>query len=321
MALTLAEANKYSTNQVEIGVAEITMDSNPLFGIMPFTPVLGNAYQYLRELAAGNPAFIAPGGTVTEAVPTTTQITLALKILIGDADIDKFLRVTRSKDQDLDASVLAMKARNFADFWGDKAIYGSVAADPNEFDGLQQIIALDATLQVIHASADAAPDPGTLSNLDALIDLVRPRPDFLLMSRRSKRGIQALMRSQGADLALDTPQSFNRPVQFYNDVPILACDFITDTETYTAGGLFSLKTGSTGTTIYAVRLGEDGLYGISATDPEADETSGIIQVEKVGTLETKDANRWRLKHYGAICLRARQALASYDGIGSAAWVN
>src|SRR3990172_10285035 len=99
MALTLAEADKYSTNQVIVGVAEITMDQNPLLGLLPFTPIRGNALQYQRELAASAPTFIAPGGTVTEGVPTTTLITIALKILIGDADIHKFLPITPTKNQ------------------------------------------------------------------------------------------------------------------------------------------------------------------------------------------------------------------------------
>jgi len=139
MALTLAEADKYSTNQVLVGVAEITMDQNPLLGLLPFTPIRGNALQYQRELAASAPTFIAAGGTVIEGVPTTSLITTALKILIGDADIDNFLRVTRSKDQDLRAELLAIKARNFADTWGDAAIYGSIDAAAAQFDGLHEI--------------------------------------------------------------------------------------------------------------------------------------------------------------------------------------
>src|SRR3989304_5724861 len=91
MALTLAEADKYSTNQVLVGVAEITMDQNPLLGLLPFMPIRGNALQYQRELAASAPTFIAAGGTVTEGVPTTSLITTALKILIGHADIDTSL--------------------------------------------------------------------------------------------------------------------------------------------------------------------------------------------------------------------------------------
>src|SRR3990167_1770685 len=145
MALSLAEADKYSTNQVLVGVAEITMDQNPLLGLLPFTPIRGNALQYQRELAASAP-------TVIEGVPTTSLITTALKILIGDADIDNFLRVTRSKDQDIRAELLAMKARNFADTWGDAAIYGSIDAAAAQFDGLHEIISDDVTAQIGRAS-------------------------------------------------------------------------------------------------------------------------------------------------------------------------
>ena len=323
MALTLAEADKYSTNQVAIGVAEITMDQNPLLGLMPFTPVRGNAYQYQRELAAGLPTFIAPGGTVVEATPTTTLVTTALKILIGDADIDKFLQITRSKDQDLQAELIGLKARNFADTWGDKTIYGSIDAAPDEFDGLHEILSDDlAAAQTINTSADATADPGTFTNLDTLLDVVRPRADVLLMSRRSRRGIQKLARSQGWDLALSTVGGISKPVQFYNDTPILICDFITDTELLTAGGLFSAKTGGLSSSIFACRLGDDAFYGISADDPSAqDDLERIIMLEEIGTLETKDANRIRLKHYGALVVKAGQAIGQLTGISSADWTN
>lgn len=322
MALTLAEADKYSTNEVLIGVAETSIDSNPLLGLMPFTPVRGNAVQYQRENAASAPTFIAAGGTVIEGTPTTTLITLALKILIGDADVDKFLAVTRSKDQDLVAELLAMKARNFADTWGDAAIYGSIDAAADQFDGLHEIIGDDATAQQIHASADATSDPGAFSELDQMIDLVRPQATHLLMSRRSRRGIQTLASSQGRELALDRVAGINRPLLFYHDLPIIICDFIGDVETISAGGVFSSKTGGDSSSIFAVRLDTEGLFGVSAEDPNApDMLSNIIQLETVGTLETKDANRYRLKHYGAIALKATQAIARYDGVGPAAWVN
>ena len=321
MALTLAEADKYSTNQVLVGVAEISADANPLLGLLPFVSVRGNAVQYQRELAASAPTFIAPGGTVIEGVPTTTQITLALKVLIGDADIDKFLKVTRSKDQDLEAELLTAKARNFADTWGDKAVYGSIDADANEFDGLHEIISDDVTAQQVHAGATTTPGAGSFTLLDQLIDLIRPRATVLIASRRSIRSIQKLARSQGWDLALSTIQGINRPIRFYSDIPILPCDFIVDTEAIAAGA-FSAKTGSTASSIFACRLDETGLFGISAEDPEAqDDLERIIQLERVGTLETKDANRWRLKHYGAIALKDSQAVGRLDGISSADWTN
>lgn len=321
MPLTLAEADKYSTNQVLIGVAETAADTNPLLALMPFVSVLGNATQYQRKNVPSPPTFIAPGGTVTEGVPTTSQVTIALKILIGDADIDKFLRITRSKDQDLAGELLAMKAKDFADTWGDKVVYGSIDADPDEFDGMHEIISDDVVAQQIHAGAGTTPGAGSFDSLDEMIDLVRPRPDALLASRRSIRGIQALARSQGWDLALSTPGGINRPVTMYHDLPLLPADFQVDTETLVAGA-FGVKTGGTASSIFAVRLDETGLFGISASDPNVDdELERIIQVENIGTLETKDANRWRVKHYGALALKDSQALARYDGISAAAWTN
>lgn len=321
MALTLAEADKYSTDQRLIGIAEISIDANPLLAMLPFVPVRGNALRYQRELAAASPGFIAPGGTVAEATPTTTDITLALKVLIGDADIDKFLALTRSKDQDLVAELLAIKARNFADFWGDKTIYGSIDADANEFDGLHEIISDDVTGQQVHAGATTVPGAGSFSLLDQMIDLVRPKATALLMSRRSKRGIQALARSQSAGLALERVAGINTPVLFYGDLPVLTCDFIGDVETISSAA-FATKTGGTASSIFAVRLDEMGLFGISADDPNAqDDLQRIIMLETVGTLETKDANRYRLKHYGALALRESQALARLDGVSAAAWTN
>ena len=274
MALTLAEADKDSTNQVLIGVAETSIDANPLLGVMPFVPVRGNALQYQRENAAAPPTFIAAGGTVTEGVPTTTQVTAALKILIGDADIDKFLRITRSKDQDLVAELLTIKARNFADTWGDKAIYGSIDADPNEFDGLHEIISDDVTGQQIHAGATTVLGAGSFSLLDQLIDLVRPRPTLLIASRRSIRGIQKLARSQGWDLALASVQGISRPVRFYSDVPIIPADFITDVETISSGA-FATKTGGLGSSIFALRMDETGLFRFAK--PFSSSTRPIFQ--------------------------------------------
>ena len=51
------------------------------------------------------------GDTWTESTPTFTQVTATLKILGGDADIDNFLKSTRSNLQDLEAAVVQLKAK------------------------------------------------------------------------------------------------------------------------------------------------------------------------------------------------------------------
>src|SRR3989304_3893599 len=255
MALTLAEADKYSTNEVLVGVAEITMDQNPLLGLLPFIPIRGNALQYQRELAASAPTFIAARGTATDS------------------------------------------------------------------DGPHQIIQDAVTPQQVHAGATTVPGVGTFTLLRELIDMIRPRPTVLIMSRRTRRGIQKLAVSQGWDLALTTIAGIDRQVQTFNEVPILACDFITDTETITSAA-FLAETGGTASSIFACRLAEDGLFGISADDPNAqDDLERIIQVEEVGALETQAARRTRLKAYTALSVKASQAVARIDGISSGDWTN
>jgi len=141
------------------------------------------------------------------------------------------------------------------------------------------------------------------------------------MSRRTRRGIQKLAVSQGWDLALTNVAGIDRQVQTFNEVPILPCDFITDTETI-ASSAFAAKTGGTASSIFACRLAEDGLFGISADDPNAqDDLERIIQIEEVGALETQDARRTRLKAYTALCVKASQAIGRIDGISSGDWTN
>jgi hypothetical protein len=59
-------------------------------------------------------------------------------------------------------------------------------------------------------------------------------------------------------------------------------------------------------TIYALKFGEDGLAGL--TSP------GGLQIERVGSLETKDATRIRVKWYVALALFNSLKLAKLIGV-------
>jgi hypothetical protein len=72
--------------------------------------VVGTAVTYNRE--ATNPAasFYDVGDTWTEATPTFTQVTAALKIMGGDADIDRFLQQTYADPNDLEVEIITKRA-------------------------------------------------------------------------------------------------------------------------------------------------------------------------------------------------------------------
>lgn len=310
MAYTLTEADKYSQNQLLSGVVETIVKESPMLGALPFIEVVGNALKYLRETTMATAAWYAPNETWSEGAPGVTEVTVALKILGGDADVDNFLKATRAQTNDLEAESIVGKAKALAHEWEDVAIYGDTAADTKKFDGIHKLIN-PLTGQQTHAGSGTTGGAGKLTDLDATIDLVKPgKPDVLLMSRRTRRGLSALRRSQGHDLESNV-DAFGRRVEMYDGIPIAVSDFIADTEAI-ATSAFSAKTGGVTSSVLALKFGDGGLLGLE---------SGSLQVERIAPLETKDAVRNRLKWYVSLALLSTVAVARYDGITSAAWTN
>ncbi len=313
MALeTIAEANKYSRTVLMRGVVEEILEASPMFYFLPWDEILGNSLTYLREVSLGSAGWYAPGDIWTESTPTVESIPVTLKICGGDADLDKFLALTRSNEQDLAATMLSMKVKAIAREVQSQLIYGDKDdIDAKGFDGLHEIMGVVTGGQDIRAGSTTTGGPGTFDKLDAMIDLVRPGPpDCLMMARRTRRGIKKLAAAQGHDLALDRPQGIMRPLLYYGDLPILINDFITITEDCIDGG-FGGKENDDTTSIFAIKFGAEGLHGIEA--------GGGIQVEDVGTLETKDAYRRRVKWYNALVLMSTKTIARLSGIDDQDW--
>jgi len=230
--------------------------------------------------------FYDVGDTWAESTPTFTQKTATLKILGGDADVDNFVKATRSNVQDIEAAIIELKAKALRHKFEDTFLYGDTAVDAKGFDGLRKLIATGAASdQVIAAGATGA--TLTLAMLDHLIDAVKgQKPDLLLMSRRSRRKIVALMRAvSGWQQAFDQAGNL---VELYNGIPIGITDWQLDTHTV-AASVETATTGSTCSVIYALAFGEGAIAGVSAP--------GLIKAESLGSLETKDASRTRIKWY------------------------
>ena len=315
MALeTIAEANKYSRTVLLAGAVEEIIDFSPMFALLPYDTILGNSLTYNRELTLGSANWYDVGETWVESTPTVTPVTATLKICGGDADLDNFLALTRSNEQDLLATMLSMKLKAVVRAIENEMIYGDVDdINAKGFDGLHEILGVVTGNQDVLAGTGATGGPGTFSKLDEMIALVKPGPpDALIMSRRSRRQLKKLASSQGRDLALDKPQGIMRPLLFYGDVPILINDFILDTEDCVDGG-FGGKTGDDTSSIFAVKFGAEGLHGI-------DGGAGLT-IEEVGTLETKDAIRRRVKWYNSLVLMSTKSIARLSGVDTQDWTN
>ena len=246
------------------------------------------------------------GDTWEESTPTFTQVTAVLKILGGDADVDNFLKATRSNIQDLETAVIEQKAKALRHEFEDNFIYGNAPLDANakQFDGIIKLIDTGtASDQLIAAAAAGA--TLTLTMVDKLIDAIKGgKPDLLLMSRRSRRKLQTLARAAGNNLEVGEGK-LGQFIQLYNGIPVAVNDWILDTHNC-AASLEDAYTGQHDSTIYAIQFGEGALCGLSS--PE------MIQVERLGSLETKDATRTRVKFYCSLALFSQVKAAALIGV-------
>jgi len=304
MALTLAEAAKLSNDILLQGVIEETIYDSPILQMLPFIEVVGNALTYNRENALPSIDFYEVGDTWAESAPTFNQITATLRIMGGDADVDNYIKGTRSNVQDIEAAVIALKAKALAHKFEEMFIYGDHTTNPKEFDGIRLIIDTTAASDQVLAMA-ATGATLTLAKLDEMIDRVKGgRPDLLLMSKRSRRKIVTLARTAGTNLQIQQG-ILGQQVLAYGDIPIGVSDWILDTHTL-VGSVETNTVGDTSSTIYALRFGEGALCGI--TGP------GGMNVERIGQLETKDATRTRIKWYTSICLFSTVSVAALIGV-------
>jgi len=304
MALTLDEAAKLSNDMLLQVVVETIVKDSPVLKQLPFIEIVGNVLTYNQEKTLPTIDFYDVGDTWTESTPTFEQKTASLKIMGGDADVDNFLKSTRSNIQDLETAVVELKAKALKDKFEENFIYGDTSVNAKEFDGLRKLIdTTTASDQII--AMDGTGATLTLAKLDELIDVVKGgKPDILLMSRRSRRKLNALVRAAGGMIETDR-DLWGNFVQLWDGIPIGVNDWILDSHTLT-GGVETATTGGDCSTIYAFQMGEGALCGL--TGP------GHLTVEPIGSLETKDASRTRIKWYCSLALFSSIKSAALIGV-------
>ena len=294
MALTLTESAKLSNDVLLSGVVETIVNESPVLQHLPFIEIVGNSLTYNRENAAPTVAFYDVGDAWAESTPTFTPVTATLKILGGDADVDNYVAATRSNIQDLEAAVVELKAKAVQQKFDDTFINGDTDNNAKAFDGIDKLTPEDQTVSMGANGATL-----TLDKLDELIDKVKTgKPDMLIMSRRTRRKMNSLVRDSGSGFLQSDRNMLGMMVQYYDGVPIGISDWVGDDK--------RVGTSRDSSTVYAVQFGEEGVSGL--TGPSG------LQVERVGSLETKDATRTRVKWYVAVALFSTVKLAKLTGV-------
>jgi len=305
MAMNIVEASKLSQDVLLEGIVEMIVYDSPMLQELPFIEIVGNGLTYNQELTLGEIDFYSVGDDWNESTPTFEKLRADLTIMGGDADVDKFLKETRSNIQDLEAATIQLKSKALKDKFENNFIYGDATTRPKEFDGIRLLIDTTTASDQVVCPGGATGGTLTLSHLDQLVDCIKGgKPHALLMSKRSRRKIVALLRASGTNLEHHENKA-GYMVEYWGDIPIWVTDWQLDTHTV-AGSVETGTTGETNSVIYAFQMGEGALAGL--TSP------GHIQVEPIGTLEGKDAERTRIKWYCSLALFASIKAAALIGV-------
>lgn len=308
MAMNLAEASKLSTDVLLKGVIETIITESQLLQHLPFIDIVGNGLTYNRESTLPAAGFYSVGDTWVESTPTFTQHTATLAILGGDADVDEFLRQTRSNIQNLKSIVTELKSKAVARKFDDTFIYGNTSSDAKSFNGVHALVGSGTDHQV-HAGSSSTGAAGSIRKLKALTRLVLPgEADFLIMRRNTLDNLSDYAERNYSPIHF-VKGDFGKPVGIFKGIPIITSDWILQTEAISSS-IYNAKTGGSSTSIFACKFGEGALTGCQ---------NGGVNTKDLGDLETKDATRTRIKWYVSAALFSELALARYDGITDEAW--
>ena len=293
MPLLVEEAAKLSEADVKRGIIEEIIDKEDLLAVLPFVQTAGKSYDYNREKTLSEAEFLDPYDAVPEGGATFEEVSTKLRILAGDVDIDNFLAETQSDLNDQVAIQVQAKAKAITRKFRRHLVQGDSATEAKGFDGVFKLVNAD---QRIAGGENAM----SFTMLDELLDAVPNGADVIFMNSGHIRALRALLRATGGlEPAHVMMQNFGRPMLTHNGVPILVNDFMPVTD----------NAGVKSASIIATRLNEsDGLHGLFGG------TSAGVRFEKVGTVQNKDATRYRVKWYAGLALKSTKSLATLDGV-------
>ena len=331
---TLTQYEYLDRDMILSGVVDWIVKESPLTGVLPMKAIAGNSFKYNVELTLPTANWLTVGSQISEGTGTYEQRTTDIYTMLVNSYTDKSaiaLNTTQNPEQ-ID---VALAAKAMAHEFEKTLIIGRTSVDSTtlQFKGLLRIIAemesaTETTLdginndQVIvnHTTATGV----TMTGMDELVDAIKPgKPDMLLMSRRSRRKLNALQRASGggsgAGLVLTDSALFGVKMEHYDGIPILVSDWLLNNypdcsssvlditaydfdSAYTAGSLDS-------TVIFALQIGEDKMTGLHA---------GEMTHEREEFVEDYNAIANRFVWYcGAACFK-KYSIAALIGVGEAA---
>lgn len=273
MAITLAEAQKNVQDALQIGVIDEFRKSSFLLDNLTFddavSPTGGGAtltYGYTRLTTQPTAGFRNVNEEYTPSTVTKDRHTVDLKIFGGSFEVDRIIAgmggIVDEVDLQIKQKVKAAKA-----LFNDTFINGDSATEAKSFDGLEKALAGSSTEYnngtdkiIIDLSTSAAVTTNYMVFLDMIDEFLSGLdgdPSFIAGNAKLIAKIRACARRAG--MYQTTKNDFGAQIESYGNVPLveLGAKAGSNVDVVSTDGI-------TGTTsLYAGRLGLDGLHGVS----------------------------------------------------------
>lgn len=270
MAITLLEAKKNVQDALTMGVIDEFRKSSFILDAMTFddavSPTGGGAtltYGYTRLTTQPTAAFRDVNEEYTPSNVAKQRYTADLKVFGGSFDIDRIVAnmggIVGEVQLNIEQKVKAARA-----LFNDTFINGDSAVNSKAFDGLEKALAGSSTEfdpgTAIDLSTSANVDTNYKYFTDALDEFLMGldgTPSFIAGNTKLIAKIRAVARRVG--MYMTSKNEFGQQVEFYGVTPLvdLGAKAGTNDSVISTDGVTGL------TSLYAGRLGMDGLHGIS----------------------------------------------------------
>lgn len=272
--ITLEEIARETGNDIDRQVIDEFRKSSWLLDNLMWHPAAAQTgggswdYRYNRQTTQAQAGFRAIGSDYTPSETVSKMHTVSCAILGGRFEVDR--AVAGLANGEVVAREMAQKVKGARALFADTVINGDTANNALAFDGLN--VALAGTTTEINAG-DATATPSLVSDftgitsqqrgfevmaqLDLLLSHIDDPAGLVILGNRSS--IYAIQQAARVTALLDSSlDGFGRRVQTYNGIPLVdlgyAMGSFDPVVPIDANGL---------TSIYAVRLDEEGLHGVA----------------------------------------------------------
>lgn len=322
MPFTLNEYKASSENAIARGVIDEFRRSSWLLDNLPFDDSASLSsgqrarwvYQYDRITTEPTAAVRAVNAEYSAQEAKTTALTVELKIFGGKFQVDR-TQIGTARYGSRIAFQAGQKVKASRALFNHLFINGDDASSALEFDGLAAALAGSSTEATATAdlSTSALIDTNYKKFLDELFDflaLLDGTPSALLMNRSMKSRLRSV--AMRAGYLTQSEDAFGRNVEQFDGIPFIDLGDRPGSANPVVATVADASAANT-TSIYAVRLGLDGVHGVAPEGGQAFLKTYMPNLTDPGAV--KDGE---VEMVAAMALKATKAAGVLKGIPIAA---